>query len=100
MIKYKDNWYCYLLSCSDGSYYCGISNDLANRVNKHNIGKASKYTRGRLPVRLIWHEYCGTKSKALKRECQVKKYSRKKKEMIVFYDNNCPYPWGNYYDGQ
>ncbi len=79
------NWYCYILLCNDsnGSYYIGITNNVQKRLEKHNNGKASKYTRGRLPVKLIYTEMCATKSDALKREYVIKQLSRKQKEDLV-----------------
>ena len=76
-------WYVYLLRCSDDSLYCGITNNLLNRLNTHNRGKGSKYTRSRLPVRVVWHEEANSKSSALKREAFIKKLSKKSKELIV-----------------
>ena len=76
-------WYVYLLRCSDDSLYCGITNNLLNRLNTHNRGKGSKYTRSRLPVRVVWHEEANSKSLALKREAFIKKLSKKSKELIV-----------------
>jgi len=72
-------WTVYLLRCSDDSLYCGITNDLARRVARHNSGKASKYTRSRLPVQCVWTESAQDKSAALKREVAIKKLSRAEK---------------------
>jgi len=49
-------WFCYLLECADGSLYTGITPALERRVRRHNDGSASKYTRARRPVRLVWAE--------------------------------------------
>ena len=46
------NWSTYILKCSDGSLYCGVTKNIENRLIKHNEGTASKYTRSRLPVKL------------------------------------------------
>ena len=48
--------YAYILKCADDTYYCGYTNDLENRIKKHNQGKGAKYTRGRLPVVLVYYE--------------------------------------------
>ena len=69
-------WYCYLLRCADGTLYCGISNDLDNRLKVHNAGEGAKYTRGRTPVKLVYQESCTDKSAALKRELQIKRLPR------------------------
>ena len=75
-------FFVYLLECSDGTYYCGFTPDLKKRVEAHNSGKASKYTRSRLPVKLVFSEILETKSLALRREAQIKKLSRKEKQKL------------------
>ncbi|MDO8647309.1 MAG: GIY-YIG nuclease family protein [Candidatus Diapherotrites archaeon] len=76
-------FFVYLLECSDGSYYCGFTPDLEKRLKAHNSGKASKYTRAKLPVKLVFSETLETKSLALKREAQIKRLSRKEKEKLL-----------------
>ena len=78
MLK-KMNWVCYLLRCADGTLYCGITNDLEQRLAAHNAGEGAKYTRGRSPARLVHVESCAGKSAALKREMQIKQMTRGKK---------------------
>ena len=73
----------YILSCSDGTYYTGAAKDIDQRLLEHQKGKAAKYTRGRLPVQLIYAEYCETMSRALKREKEIQKLSRPEKEKMV-----------------
>lgn len=63
--------------------YCGYTNDLVNRVKKHNTGKGAKYTKTRLPVVLSYYEEFNTKSDALKREWQIKQLSRKEKLKLI-----------------
>ena len=46
-------WFLYVLECVDGSFYTGISNNIERRLEKHNKGTASKYTRTRRPVKLL-----------------------------------------------
>jgi putative endonuclease len=70
------SWHCYLLECADGTLYTGITNDLEKRVAAHNNGTASKYTRSRLPVRLVYTETHPDRSAASRREAEVKKLSR------------------------
>jgi putative endonuclease len=72
-----------MLRCHDGSLYTGITNDLPKRLKAHAAGKASKYTRSRLPVRLAYSEPQRSKSAALKREAAIKKLSRKEKLLLV-----------------
>ena len=57
--------YTYLLECSDGTLYCGWTNDLEKRVNAHNSGRGAKYTKPRRPVRLVWYETFETKEEAM-----------------------------------
>src|SRR3989339_520579 len=65
--------------CADGSLYCGITNDLENRLEKHSQGTASKYTASRLPVELVASKDGLTKSEALKLELKIKKLPAKEK---------------------
>lgn len=76
-------YYCYILQCSDGSFYIGITNNLERRLKAHNEGVASRYTRSRRPVTLRYQELCGTRSQALIRECSLRLLSRKEKEALV-----------------
>jgi len=76
-------YFVYMLRCSDHSLYTGITNDLTRRIEQHNKGKASKYTRVRTPVHLVYQEECVDKSSALIREHEIKGYSKLKKESMV-----------------
>ena len=73
----------YLLRCNDNTIYCGYTNNLEKRIEVHNSGKGSKYTRGRRPVKLIYVEECLSKSVALKREYTLKQLPRGKKEELI-----------------
>ena len=73
----------YLLRCRDNSLYCGYTKNLDNRLEKHNKGTASKYTSRRRPVRLVYFEEQETISSAMKREIQIKIFSKKEKELLV-----------------
>mgnify|MGYP005966212693 FL=1 len=77
------NCYTYMVQCSDGTLYTGCTNDLKKRLEKHNAGKGARYTRGRLPVKLVYYEVFATKSEAMKREAQIKKLSRKQKLLFI-----------------
>ena len=77
------NWFCYLLRCADDTLYCGITNDLDKRLAAHNAGTASKYTRVRLPVELVFAEGCADRSAASKREMEIKSLSREKKLDLI-----------------
>ena len=72
-------WYVYILECSDKTLYTGVTKSLTKRLNYHNRGKASKYTKGRTPVKMIYTEDHPDKTSALKREIQLKKWSKSKK---------------------
>ncbi len=75
--------YLYILRCSDNSLYCGQTNDLKRRVKEHNSDNSkSKYTRSRRPVKLVYFEKYKTVNEALKREFEIKKMSRFKKESL------------------
>jgi putative endonuclease len=76
-------WSLYVLKCKDGTYYTGITNDLSRRVQQHNEGTASRYTRNRGPVKVIFQEPCRGKSSALKKEYAVKTLTRKMKEEYI-----------------
>ena len=73
----------YILKCRDGSLYTGIAKDLEDRLKKHNEGKASKYTRGRLPVSCVYSEKKRSLSAALKREIEIKSWERAKKMALT-----------------
>ena len=77
------NCYTYMVQCSGGTLYTGWTNDLKKRLEKHNAGKGARYTRGRLPVKLVYYEVFATKSEAMKREAQIKKLSRKQKLLFI-----------------
>lgn len=76
-------WRVYLLECADGTLYCGITTDITRRLAAHNAGKASRYTRARLPVRLLWVEAHGSKGEALSRELAVKALPRAAKRALA-----------------
>jgi len=78
-----DHWAVYILRCSDGTLYTGIAKDLTKRLAQHNAGKASKYTRSRLPVELEYQEFQRDQSSALKRELAIKALSRQAKESLI-----------------
>ncbi len=73
----------YILRCSDGTLYTGWTNNLKKRLQAHNNGHASKYTRSRRPVTLAYAERHSTKQEAMRREAEIKKLPRKAKECLV-----------------
>ncbi|MCE9528913.1 MAG: GIY-YIG nuclease family protein [Planctomycetales bacterium] len=78
-----ETWFVYILRCADNSLYTGITNDLARRLEQHNAGTASRYTRSRLPAVFVYQEAQGDRSLALKRELAIKALSRQAKESLV-----------------
>ncbi|WP_058993256.1 GIY-YIG nuclease family protein [Sarcina ventriculi] len=75
--------YTYILECSDGSFYTGWTNNLEKRINCHNKGKGAKYTRGRLPVKLVYFEEFIEKRDAQKREYVIKHLTRNDKLNLI-----------------
>jgi len=76
----KEEWFVYIVQCSDGTYYTGIAKDVYKRVLEHNLGKrGAKYTRSRLPVSLICFSIVNSRSEALKLELKVKSVKRSEK---------------------
>ena len=76
-------YFVYILTCSDGTLYTGITTDLEKRVAAHNSGKAAKYTSGRRPVTLAYSEIRADKSAALRRELEIKKMTRDEKLKLI-----------------
>ena len=76
-------YYTYIVQCSDGTYYTGYTTDVARRVRTHNAKRGAKYTRSRLPVKLVYQEASPTKQEAMQREAAIKKLTRKQKERLI-----------------
>ena len=77
------NWTVYILRCADGTLYTGITNDLERRLAEHESGQGAKYTKGRGPHKLIYHEICQGRGLATKREMEIKSLDRKAKLLLV-----------------
>ena len=76
--------YTYLVRCVDGSLYCGWTNHLEDRLLAHNEGSTgAKYTHSRRPVTLVYFEGYGTRQEAMRREWELKQYTKKEKEALV-----------------
>ncbi|HVT58117.1 MAG TPA: GIY-YIG nuclease family protein [Thermoanaerobaculia bacterium] len=73
----------YILRCADGSLYTGSAVDLARRLSEHGAGRASRYTRSRLPVTLVWSEETSSWGGALRAEHRIKLLRRREKEELV-----------------
>ena len=78
-----DNWSVYVVQCKDSSLYTGISNNVDKRVLAHNSKKGAASLKGKLPVKLVYQEFMGSKSEALKREFAIKKLTRNEKLIII-----------------
>jgi predicted GIY-YIG superfamily endonuclease len=78
-----ERWFVYILRCADDSLYTGIAKDLDRRLEQHNAGTASRYTRSRLPVTREYQEEQPNQSMALKRELAIKAMPRKAKEAMI-----------------
>ena len=76
-------WVVYILRCADGTFYTGITVDLDRRCRQHNAGRASRYTRCRRPVGVVYHEAQPTHGAALRREAAIKALTRRRKELLV-----------------
>lgn len=76
-------FYCYLLQCADGTFYAGWTTDPARREREHNAGQGARYTRQRRPVRLVYVEEVPDKPTALRREQELKRLPRKKKQALL-----------------
>lgn len=75
--------YTYMVECSDGSLYTGWTYDLQKRMKAHNSGTGSKYTRSRLPVRLVYYELHSNKIGAMQREYAIKHITRADKLKLI-----------------
>jgi len=75
--------YCYIVECADGTYYTGWAIDPEKRVQVHNKGRGAKYTKMRLPVKLVYVEEQPDRITAMKRERAIKKMTREKKQKLI-----------------
>lgn len=76
-------WFVYILKCRDGALYTGIARDVEKRLARHNAKKGSKAIRGRLPAEVIYTQGLRTKGLALKREAQIKSWTRARKLAFI-----------------
>jgi predicted GIY-YIG superfamily endonuclease len=83
MAMRNETWYVYMIRCADGSLYTGITKDLERRCRQHNDGTASRFTRCRRPVELVYQVRRRSQSTALKREAAIKALTRKQKEALL-----------------
>lgn len=78
-------YYFYILRCSDNSLYCGQTNNLQRRIHEHNFdkNKSAKYLRGKTPVKLVYSEEYPTLLLTMRRELQIKRWTKIKKEALI-----------------
>lgn len=81
----EKKWYVYILRCSDDTLYTGITNTPERRIVAHNQGTASKYTRSRRPVKMVYREEVPAKGDALRRELAIKAMTRQQKLALIAY---------------
>ena len=83
-------WHVYLVRCGDGSLYTGITKEVNRRLKQHNAGTASRYTRSRRPVKLVYQENHPDQSSALKREAAIKAMTRQEKLTMIRLRKKAP----------
>lgn len=89
-MTHMNGWVVYILRCGDGTLYTGVTNDFARRLRAHRLGRASKYTRSRLPVAPVYLERQSSHGAALKREAVIKRLTRAEKlALAAEHLNSC-----------
>jgi putative endonuclease len=76
-------WFTYILLCHDGSLYTGSTNNVTKRFKDHMEGRGARYTIGHKPKKIVYQEKFATRSEAMKREAEIKKWSKSKKEALI-----------------
>jgi putative endonuclease len=80
----KQDWFVYILQCSDKTLYTGVTTDIERRIEEHNTGsKGAKYTAARRPVKLVYSELLDSRSEAQQREHQIKSLTRQQKQQLI-----------------
>ncbi len=82
-VKQSDTFFVYILYCADGSYYTGYTNNLTERLKRHNKGFASRYTRVRLSVEFIWHKKYKYLKYAMQAEYKIKQLNKRQKKLLI-----------------
>jgi putative endonuclease len=77
------SFYCYILECADGTFYTGWTTDPERRLKQHNKGAGARYTRSRLPVKMVYLEPQSDRKTAMKRELAIKRLSRERKKKLI-----------------
>ena len=78
----EKTWWVYILCCGDGTFYIGVTTDVAARLETHRSGKGAKYTRSRAPLELAYTEKCEDKTSAFQREYAIKQLKRSEKAAL------------------
>ena len=81
-------YFAYIIRCADGTLYTGYTDEIARREAMHNSGRGAKYTRSRLPVKMVYHESFAARSDAMKREYAIKRLSREQKLKLIAEHTN------------
>jgi len=76
-------YFCYLIECQDGSYYCGWTINLEKRIQAHAAGKGARYTRSRLPISLVYFEELDSRAEAMRREWELKQQDHQSKQSLA-----------------
>jgi len=76
-------FFCYILQCSDGTFYTGWTTDPPRREKQHNAGTGARYTRMRRPVKMVYIEEQPDRTSAMKRENQIKRLTRERKGRLI-----------------
>jgi len=76
-------WVVYIVRCSNNALYTGITNNLKERILKHNAGTGAKYTRSHRPVALVWSRVVRSSNQALRLEAKIKTWDKKTKEDFI-----------------
>lgn len=77
-------WFVYIIECSDNTYYTGISTDIDKRIKTHNNGKGAKYTKYKLPLKLLYSKEFKNKSEASKEEYRIKQLTKNEKKILIY----------------
>lgn len=85
-------WHVYILRCKDDSFYTGITTNVKDRLQRHNSGRASKYTKARRPVELLYTEEFLIEAKAKTREVEIKKLSHDNKKRLIKFGTGHRFP--------
>ena len=80
------DFFVYILQCSDGSYYVGYTDNIEARIAEHKAAKYAGYTSSRLPVKVVYVQFFGSRDEAIIAERQIKGWTRKKKEALIRQD--------------